>query len=228
MSFKKINNRRKLKVIEDHPYPIQVGTYVFLVGDTVIKKYQCIEKTGKGFRFKDLATGKSFVYITPTPYFTSGRPLFKNGLPCYPDGHDGHEFRWIKSIISQRAGQSITELINLYKELGLKSEIELFYINLVVQTATDVLKECDFRRINETENYYKDALGRMFAVWRRSFADFGGIINALDGIGLLSQDFFELNVERASRRGVSNFRIHALKRDVKISIQKALSRPGKG
>jgi hypothetical protein len=229
MAFKKINSRRTLKVIDGLPCPIKVGDHVFLAGETVIAKYECKEKTPSGFRFVEIFTGKTFVYKTPTPYFTSGKPLFKNGLPCYPEGHEGMEMRYITGLISERCRESISELIKTHRELSRKSEVEIFFINVVVQMAVDTLKELNFKRIDyEQEAWYLDALRRIFNVWRKSWADFGGLVNAMDGAGLFAENLFELNVERAKRRGVSNFRLHSIRRDAKIGVEKALSRPGKG
>lgn len=222
-------NRRKLKIDENAPIFLKVGDFVFLAGQNVIEKFECIEKTKRGFAFKNIYTGQKFVYQTPTPYFKSGSPLFKNGLPCYPTGHKGMEAKWIKSIVLERGQNSVRELLDTYNKMAYKSEVELFFINILVQAAIDTIRQLDLRKINAKEEYwYADALGRVFAAWRKAESDFGGIVNAMDQSGLFLQNILELNVARAKRGGMSDIKIHTVQRSAKIGIEKAFSRESKG
>jgi hypothetical protein len=227
--MKSFLNKRKLKIDEGAPIFLKVGDFVFLAGENVIEKYECVEKTASGFSFQNIYTGKKFVYITPTPYFKSGSPLFKNGLPCYPIGHKGMEANWIKKIVLERGQDSVKTLLDTYSKMAYKSEVELFFINILVQACIDTIRYIDLRKINAKEEYwYADALGRVFAAWREAESDFGGIVNAMDQSGLFLQNIFELNVARAKRGGMSNIKIHTVKRAAKIGIEKALSRESKG
>lgn len=201
----------------------------FLTGDTVIHKLECVEQTTLGFRFKDLHTGGSFVYRTPVPYFKSGSPLFKNGLPAYPGDNKGLEIRWIKDIITQDGQKKIAALLKLHRELGKRSEVELFFVNIIIHIATDAIKALDFEKIgNGNEYWYRDALGRIFTVWRKAIPDFGGIIEAMDGVGLFVKDFLKLNVERATRGSLPPDKLYTIKRATERGISKALSGGRKG
>jgi len=222
-------NKRTRKLLDGTPHFLKVGDFVFLVGDQVLKKYKCIEKTPSGFRFQDLYTEERFVYRTPTPYFRSGMPLFKNGLSCYPAGHEGLEIRWTKNIITNETQASIAELVALHGKMNKRSEVEIFFVNIIIQVATEAILALDFKKIvYEEEFWYKDALGRIFTFWRKEFPDFGGLIGAMDRTGLFVKDFLELNVERKARRGLSDFEVHSIKRRTKELVEKALSRKSKG
>jgi hypothetical protein len=229
MSKRIVLNRRKHKIEDGSHIFLKVGDFVFLSGETVIHKIECTEQTSTGFRFKDLHTGEKFLYRTPVPYFKTGHPLFKNGLPAYEGNHAGMEIRWIKAIITQDGQEKIAALIKLHRELGKKSEVEIFFINVILQIAADAIKHLDFNKIkNGPEFWYRDALGRIFTVWRKAIPDFGGVIGAMDGVGLFVKDFLELNVERALRGGLPPEKLYTIKRTVQRGITRALQAPRKG
>lgn len=226
--MKRVPLRKKRATTMDTPNLIQVGTCVIMAGEHVVQKLRCIEITAKGFRFEDVMTGKKSLYISKAPYFRTGTPLFKNGLKCYPEGGI-LESKWVDSIMAEHFRGLVMELQDLYRDAQRAGGPNLFYWSMLVGTAIEACKGIKLREIRANdEEKYAEGLIYIFGIWRKQIPNLGGIIRAMDCIGVLTEDFLKFDMERAKRRGFEVDRLRTIGRRGERILKDLLSEKRSG